>query len=75
MAQFRKLRNNCAKLTSNGANTAMSTTSDILNSIRASEHGLTLAELLAAHSDVARRTAQRVIAKLIGKVGLVALFG
>ena len=39
--------------------------SDLLKSIRASAHGLTLAELLAAHPDVARRTAQRLIAKLI----------
>lgn len=43
----------------------MSSTADLRNSVRASESGLTLAELLAAHPDVARRTAQRVIARLI----------
>ncbi len=36
-----------------------------MNSIRASEHGRTLAELLTEHPSMARRTAQRLIAKLI----------
>ncbi len=43
----------------------MSSTSELLNSIQASENGLTLAELLTAHPGIARRTAQRLIAKLI----------
>ena len=43
----------------------MSSTTDLLSSIRATESGLTLAELLTAHPDIARRTAQRLIAKLI----------
>jgi hypothetical protein len=43
----------------------MSSTIDILNSIRSSKNGVTLAELLAEHPDIARRTAQRLIAKLI----------
>ena len=43
----------------------MSSTTDLLNSIRASVNGLTLAELLSAHPGIARRTAQRLIAKLI----------
>ena len=43
----------------------MSSTTALLNSIRVSENGLTLAELLSAHPDIARRTAQRLIAKLI----------
>ena len=43
----------------------MSSTTDLLNSIQASENGLTLAELLTVHSGIARRTAQRLIAKLI----------
>jgi hypothetical protein len=43
----------------------MSSTTDLLNSIQASECGLTLAELLTAHPSIARRTAQRLIAKLI----------
>jgi len=51
----------------------MSSTADLLNSIRASESGLTLAELLAAHPDVARRTAQRVIARLIDSGQIAAL--
>ena len=43
----------------------MSSSSDLLKSIRVSENGLTLAELLSAHTGIARRTAQRLIAKLI----------
>ena len=43
----------------------MSSTTDLLNSIRASDSGLTLSELLTAHPGIARRTAQRLIAKLI----------
>lgn len=53
---------------------AMSSTTDLLNSIRASENGSTLAELLTAHPDIARRTAQRLIAKLIDS-GQVAAMG
>lgn len=43
----------------------MSPITDLLNSIRASASGLTLTELLTGHPDIARRTAQRLIAKLI----------
>jgi Fic family protein len=43
---------------------AMSSTPDLLNSIRATG-GLTLAELLARHPEIARRTAQRLIQHLI----------
>lgn len=43
----------------------MSSTTDLLNSIQASKHGVTLAELLAEHPGIARRTAQRLIARLI----------
>ena len=46
-------------------NPAMPSTSAVLNSIRASGNGLTLAELLSRHPDIFRRTAQRLIAKLI----------
>lgn len=73
MAHFIKLRHNYATLTSNGAS-SMSSTTDLLNSIRASENGLTLAELLTAHPAIARRTAQRLIAKLINS-GHVAATG
>lgn len=52
----------------------MSSNTDLLNSIRASESGLTLAELLTAHPSIARRTAQRLIAKLIDS-GQVAATG
>ncbi len=52
----------------------MSSTTDLLNSIRASENGLTLGELLAVHPGIARRTAQRLIAKLI-EGGQVAALG
>ena len=43
----------------------MPSSTEILNSIQASGNGLTLTELLARHPDIARRTAQRLIAKLI----------
>ena len=64
-AERPELRHNCATNTPNGATMAMSSTTDLLQSIRASENGLSLAELLTAHPDIARRTAQRLIAKLI----------
>jgi len=51
----------------------MSSTTDLLNSIRASENGLTLADLLTEHPDIARRTAQRLIAKLIDSGQVTAL--
>ncbi|MCH8537560.1 MAG: Fic family protein [Alkalimonas sp.] len=43
----------------------MSSTTDLLHSIEAAGAGLTLAELLVKHPAIARRTAQRTIAKLI----------
>ncbi len=43
----------------------MSSASDLLKSIQASTTGLTLAQLLMQHSDIARRTAQRWISQLI----------
>lgn len=48
----------------------MKPTIDVMSSIRESADGLTLAELLSRHPDLARRTAQRTIAKLVedGKV-------
>lgn len=74
MAQFNKLRHSCATRTPNGANPVISSTTDLLNSIRASAKGLTLADLLARHPDITRRTAQRLIAKLIER-GQVAARG
>jgi len=56
-AQFEKPRHNCAANISNGANAAMSSTTDLLNGIQASGNGLTLAELLTEHPGIARRTA------------------
>lgn len=52
----------------------MPSTTALLNSIWASADGLTLADLLSAHPDIARRTAQRLIAKLIER-GQVAAMG
>jgi len=43
----------------------MSSSSELLASIKASHQGITLAELLTQHPSIARRTAQRQIAKLI----------
>ena len=44
---------------------AMASSAELLTSIRASGKGLALAELLARHPGIARRTAQRLIAKLV----------
>ncbi len=74
LAQFSELRQNGATLILNGAKTAMASSTDLLSSIcAASNNGLTLAELLSAHPDIARRTAQRSIAKLIDSGKLLAL--
>lgn len=43
----------------------MRSTTKVLHSIQASVNGLTLAELLTKHPDMARRTVQRMIAELI----------
>lgn len=43
----------------------MSSHTDLLHSIQATESGATLAELLTRHPEIARRTAQRQIARLI----------
>lgn len=51
----------------------MSSSADLLNSVRASVHGLTLAELLTAHPGIARRSAQRTIAALIANGQISAL--
>lgn len=52
----------------------MTSTTHLLNSIGATERGLTLAELLAKHPALARRTAQRMVAQLI-ESGQVAARG
>jgi Fic family protein len=65
VARFIKLRHNCAIYQMNCATYAMTSTADLFHSIQESPAGLTLAELLARHPDVARRTAQRWISKLI----------
>lgn len=50
----------------------MSSIADLLRSIQASPNGVTLAELLSGHPGIARRTAQRQIAKLIESGQVVA---
>lgn len=52
----------------------MSTIADILKSLQKSASGLTLADLLALHPNVARRTAQRWIGRLIME-GRIAAIG
>lgn len=52
----------------------MSAATELLKSIREAAAGLTLAELLARHPDVARRTAQRWISQLI-EAGQLAAVG
>lgn len=49
----------------------MSATTDLLHSIKAAEAGITLAELLVKHPGIARRTAQRTIAKHIASGQLI----
>ena len=73
MAQFIKLRQNSAKITQNGAKTAMNPTTKLQHSFQAAQNGLTLAELLTRHPDMARRTTQRLIAKLIEGGQITAL--
>lgn len=50
----------------------MSPTTALLNSIQASASGITLAELLTQHPGIARRTTQRLIAKLIENGQIIA---
>lgn len=52
----------------------MSHSADLLQSVQIAENGLTLAELLAVHPGIARRTVQRRLAALIAS-GSVAAFG
>lgn len=58
----------------NGAKLIMSTIDELQQSIQASPAGLTLAELLARHPQVARRTAQRLISQMIA-AGLINAHG
>jgi len=69
-----KLRHNCATTFANGAILEMSSTTELLDSIQASPSGLTLAELLTRHPDIARRTAQRLISRMIEK-GQISVSG
>jgi len=72
LAPFDKQRHNVRHMNLERRHNAMSSTTDLLNSIRASESGLTLAGLLTAHPHIARRTAQRLIARLIKSGQVVA---
>lgn len=58
----------------NSAKTIMPSSNDLLATIKASAQGTTLAELLTKHPNIARRTAQRQIAKFI-ESGEVAAHG
>lgn len=69
----KKLRHNRATRLPNRANTAMSSVTDLLNTIRASGNGVSLAELLTRYPGIPRRTAQRQIAALIDSGHVVAL--
>ena len=51
----------------------MKPTTEVLRSIETSTDGLTLAELLARHPDLARRTVQRMIARLIDERRVTAI--
>jgi fido (protein-threonine AMPylation protein) len=56
----------------NASKSTMPPVPELLNSIQMSDNGLTLAELLAQHPAIARRTAQRLIATLIGQGQVIA---
>lgn len=58
---------------SNSASTTMSSPTDLLDTISKAKGGLSLAELLARHPEIARRTAQRLIAQLIEGGQVVAV--
>lgn len=66
MARFPELRQNRAKPLQN---CAMTTPSDLIDTLRMFDNGLALAELLARHPDVPRRTMQRWI-KQLARYGL-----
>jgi Fic/DOC family len=51
----------------------MSSTTAILSSIQTAQAGLSLSELLIAHPDLAKRTTQRLIAKLVENGHVVAV--
>ncbi|WP_416052071.1 hypothetical protein [Cupriavidus basilensis] len=74
VARFRSSRQNRATIappTEPTAQPPMPADHEILKSIRASPAGLTLAELLAAHPLVARRTAQRWLSQWVD-AGIIA---
>lgn len=52
----------------------MSSTSDLLKSINVSTYGVSMAELMTMHPDIARRSAQRQVARLV-EDGLVVAQG
>lgn len=69
-----KLRQNRAILITNCATSIMTTFDTLRQSIAAASAGQTLAELLARHPEIARRTAQRWISQMIAS-GLVCAHG
>lgn len=70
VAQFIELRHNYAMIKETAPSNPKSSATDLLKSIQESTPGLTLAELLARHPDIARRTAQRWISLLIDEGGI-----
>lgn len=50
----------------------MSSTTELLNSITKAANGLSMAELMTMHPDIARRSAQRQVAKLVEKGQVIA---
>lgn len=74
LALLLKLRHNGAMSTTNGAMSIMPTINELQQSIQETPAGLTLAELLTQHPQVARRTAQRLISQMIA-AGLINAHG
>lgn len=73
MAQFHNLRHNCTTFIQIAPKNTLSVAANLLDSIQECPSGLTLAELLALHPNVVRRTAQRGISQLIGDGRIAAL--
>lgn len=71
MAQFNELRHNRAIFPT--IILTMRSTTDVQDAIHTATDGLTLAELLTRHPGMARRTVQRIIAKLIEEGQLTAV--
>ncbi|MCY4471865.1 MAG: Fic family protein [Kistimonas sp.] len=68
-----KTRHNCAKSEFSLRQDPVSSTPELLKSINAAAQGVSMAELMTMHPDIARRSAQRQVAKLVENGQVIAL--